>query len=220
MDLSSKQPRQPILDPVDRVTEVIFGLLMAMTFVGALSVATSGREEARTMLIAAFGCNLAWGLADAVMYLLRTWTERTRNRNLLWRLQTGASAEEGRALIADALPARMAAAAGPEGLEKLRQGLLDNSAEPLHARLGGDDVLAALGIFLLVVLATFPVVIPFLLIQETALAIRLSNLVAVAVLFAAGWLLARYSGATAWAGGALTAVVGTVLILAIIALGG
>ena len=90
MARSGEEKRRRILDPVDRVTEVIFGLLMAMTFVGSLSVATAGREEARTMLIAAFGCNLAWGLADAVIYLLRTWTERTRNRTLLRSLQAEA----------------------------------------------------------------------------------------------------------------------------------
>lgn len=50
-----------VLDPIERVSEVIFGLLMAMTFIGALSVATAGREEIRTMMITALGCNLAWG---------------------------------------------------------------------------------------------------------------------------------------------------------------
>lgn len=90
----SEQPRKwGVLEPIDRITEVIFGLLMAMTFIGSLSVATAGREEARLMLVAAFGCNLAWGLADAVIYLLRTWTERTRARTLLARLQ---AAEGGR----------------------------------------------------------------------------------------------------------------------------
>ena len=85
-----EQPRKwGVLEPIDRITEVIFGLLMAMTFIGSLSVATAGREDARLMLIAALGCNLAWGLADAVIYLLRTWTERTRSRTLLARLQAG-----------------------------------------------------------------------------------------------------------------------------------
>ncbi len=82
MEHEERGTRQPILEPVDRITEVIFGLLMAMTFIGSQSVARAGREEARTMLIAAFGCNLAWSLADAVIYLLRTWTERTRSRQI------------------------------------------------------------------------------------------------------------------------------------------
>ena len=57
--------RESILDPVERVSEMLFGLFMALTFVGAISVAESGRAEVRDLLIAAIGCNLAWGLVDA-----------------------------------------------------------------------------------------------------------------------------------------------------------
>ncbi|WP_044874480.1 hypothetical protein [Pseudomonas sp. LFM046] len=212
--------RRRILDPVDRVTEVIFGLLMAMTFVGSLSVATSGQEEARTMLIAALGCNLAWGLADAAMYLLRTWTDRTRNRTLLARLKGNAGPAEGQALISGVLPERIAMAAGAEGLEALRRRLAEDAGPPIRARLTFDDLLGALGTFLLVVASTFPLVIPFLLIDETGRAIRTSNLVALGMLFVAGWVLARYSGGSPWAGGAGLAIFGTALLFAIIALGG
>ncbi|MFV3308484.1 hypothetical protein ACNFBT_24745 [Pseudomonas sp. NY15181] len=211
---------QRVLDPVDRVTEVIFGLLMAMTFIGSLSVATAGREEARTMLIAALGCNLAWGLADAVIYLLRTWTEHTRSRTLLARLRDGADPREGQGLIADALPPRLADAAGSEVLEMLRHRLLATADAPIPARLGLEDVKGALGTFLLVVLATFPLVIPFLLIDQTGPAIRVSNLVALGMLFISGWILAHYSGGKPWVGGGALVIVGTALLFAIIALGG
>ena len=63
--------REPLLSPVDRVSEMLFGLFMALTFVGAVSVAESGQDEIRKMFAAALGCNLAWGLVDAVMYLVR-----------------------------------------------------------------------------------------------------------------------------------------------------
>ncbi|MGN8247932.1 hypothetical protein [Pseudomonas sp. SMV7] len=215
-----EQPRKwGVLEPIDRITEVIFGLLMAMTFIGSLSVATAGREDARLMLIAAFGCNLAWGLADAVIYLLRTWTERTRSRTLLARMQAG-EGSQGRRLIAAALPARISLALDEDGLEVLRERMLRDAARPIPARLGVDDFKAALATFLLVVLATFPVVIPFLLIDTTATAIRVSHLVALAMLYLAGWLLARYSGGRTQLTGVVLAAVGASLILAIIALGG
>src|SRR6185369_8396568 len=57
----SNEAREPLLDPVDRVSEFLFGLFMALTFVGAVSVATDGKAEIKTMFIAALGCNLAWG---------------------------------------------------------------------------------------------------------------------------------------------------------------
>lgn len=220
MQSTDEQKRARVLDPVDRVTEVIFGLLMAMTFTGTISVATSGQEAERTMMIAALGCNLAWGLADAVMYLLRTLIERTRNRTLRTNLLGAKDAAAGQALIAEALPARLAAAAGPEELESLRRRLVDYSSMPVQPRLGWDDFRGAVGVFLLVVLSTFPLVVPFLLLDQTALAVRLSNLVGLVVLFLAGWILARYAGAKPWVGGVAMAVTGAVLIVAIIALGG
>lgn len=212
--------RARVLDPVDRVTEVIFGLLMAMTFTGTISVATSGQEAERTMMIAALGCNLAWGLADAVMYLLRTLIERTRKRTLLATLRGGTDAATGQALIAQALPPRLSAAAGADELESLRRRLLEITATPAEPRLGLDDLKGALGVFLLVVASTFPLVVPFLLLDQTALAVRLSNLVGLGVLFIAGWILARYAGAKPWQGAIALTVTGAVLITAIIALGG
>ena len=58
-----------VLDPIERVTEVIFGALMALTFTGSFSVASPG-QEVRTMLWAALGCNLAWGLTFGLMLAL------------------------------------------------------------------------------------------------------------------------------------------------------
>jgi hypothetical protein len=71
-----------VLNPIERVSEVIFGVLMAMTFIGTLSVASQGDDEVRKVMISALGCNIAWGLADGVMYLVATLTERSRARML------------------------------------------------------------------------------------------------------------------------------------------
>jgi hypothetical protein len=82
---------------------------MALTFVGAMSVATIGREEVRTMFAAAVGCNLAWGLADAVMYPVRAVTDRGRALAFIRAVQAAADAETGRRLIERSL---LRAAAG------------------------------------------------------------------------------------------------------------
>ena len=86
MDNAATGKGERLLDPIDRVSEILFGLIMAVTIIGALSIAAAGRSEVRTILFAALGCNLAWGLVDAVMYLVRTLTERTRNRILAKRI--------------------------------------------------------------------------------------------------------------------------------------
>ena len=50
-----------VLNPVDRTSEVLFGTIMVLTFTGAISAATDGRQEIRELLWAALGCNVAWG---------------------------------------------------------------------------------------------------------------------------------------------------------------
>src|SRR5438477_12695870 len=65
-ELSSRR----VLEPIDRVSEVLFGLIMVLTFTGSLSVAEAGRDDVRTMLIGALGCNLAWGIIDGALYLM------------------------------------------------------------------------------------------------------------------------------------------------------
>lgn len=218
-DAQNEKPAR-VLDPIERVSEVIFGLLMALTFTGSLSVATAGREEVRTMMLTALGCNLAWGLADAVMYLVSTLTERTRNRTLFARLRGATDAATGQGLVQGALPPGLAAVVGREELEALRRRLAELPAMPRQPRLGLDDFKGAVGVFLLLVLATFPVVIPFIVFRDSAVALRASNLVSLGMLFAAGWVLGRYAGGTPWRSGLVMAVTGAALIGAIIALGG
>ena len=70
------KPSKRVLDPIDRVSEVLFGLIMVLTFTGSLSVAEAGRDDVRTMLIGALGCNLAWGIIDAMLYLMGCLAEK------------------------------------------------------------------------------------------------------------------------------------------------
>lgn len=214
------QGRHRVLDPVDRVSEVIFGLLMAMTFVGSLSVATAGQEEIRTMMITALGCNLAWGLADAVMYLVRTATSRTRTWTMVSRLRASSDPATGQAVVADVLPPPVASALGSDGLDMLRQRLAMVPVVQKRVPLHWDDFVGAAGTFLLVVAATFPVVIPFMFLDQAVPAVRLSNWIALVMLFISGCVLARYSGGRPWRSGFALAATGAALLAAIIALGG
>ncbi|KIG01396.1 membrane protein [Caballeronia concitans] len=215
--MSQSEPG-PVLDPIDRVSEIVFGVLMALSFTGALSVSTAGRQEIRTLLFTALGCNLAWGLVDAVMYLLRTATDRRRKKALLVRLRNTETEPEAHRLIQDALPQLIADVIRPPALQALHQSLLAVH-EPPH-RLVFRDYSAAVGIFLLVVLATFPVVVPFIFIPKIALALRVSNLLAIATLYIGGAMLGRYAGGRPWVYGLALSAIGVALLSVIIALGG
>src|SRR5215470_9900766 len=67
-----------VLEPIERISEVLFGLIMVLTFTCSFSVVEAGRAEVRTMLLGALGCNLAWGIIDAIMYLMACLAERAR----------------------------------------------------------------------------------------------------------------------------------------------
>jgi len=215
-----KGKRASVLDPIERVSEVIFGLIMALSFTGSLSAMTAAREEIRTMMIAALGCNLAWGLVDGVMYLVGLITERTRNGTLLRRVRGAATAQEAHAIIADAMPGRLGGVIASHTLEEMRQRIVALPEPPRRGRLGRDDYVGAVGVFLIVVLTTFPVVIPFMLFSDTLLAMRVSNAIALLTLFVCGLALGRYAGGVPWRYGVAMTAIGTVLVAATIALGG
>jgi VIT1/CCC1 family predicted Fe2+/Mn2+ transporter len=119
----------------------------------------------------------------------------------------------------ESLPAHVAAITGPTELEGMRRRLLAVPVAPLG--LGREDYLAAVGVFLLVAAATFPVVLPFLLTTDAALALRWSRAITLAMLFAAGLALGRYAGhAHPARTGLLMLLLGAALIAAVIALGG
>ena len=219
-DRAAQPAREPVLNPVDRVSELLFGLFMALTFVGAISVAESGRAEIRSLLAAALGCNLAWGLVDAVMYLVRTVTDRGREITLLRSVRAAADAQAGRRLIGQSLSKSAAGLVSETEIEAIRGRIVALPSVPERPTLKADDLLAALAVFLLVVAATFPVALPFLMFDDVGMAMAVSRAVALVMLFFGGLALGRYAGYGSLRVGFLMAGLGTALVAAVMALGG
>src|SRR5690349_7897027 len=167
---------------------------MVLSFTCAISVAEIGREDVRAMLIGAIGCNLAWGIIDAAFYLIACLTEAGRNATLLRGVQQSADPAEARQAITDALPPKIAEALQPADFERIGMHLKQLVPPAERPRLTATDWRGAFGVFLLVFLSTFPVVIPFIFIREARLALRLSNGIAIVLLFGAGHMLAGYAG--------------------------
>jgi hypothetical protein len=208
------------LDPIDRVSEVLFGLIMVLTFTGSLSVAEAGREDIRTMLVGALGCNVAWGIIDAVFYLMGGLAEKSRGLTTFLAVREATDPERAQRLIADALPPVVASVLQPAELEAMRVRLKELAEPPGRAGLGQDDWRGALGVFLLVFLSTFPVVIPFMVMRDAVPALRVSNAIAVVLLFVAGYAFGRITGRRPVVVGSLMVVLGSILVGMTIALGG
>jgi hypothetical protein len=197
----------------------MFGLIMVLTFTGSMSVATAGREDVREMLIGAIGCNLAWGIVDAVMFVITSLVIRGRGLLLLRTVQD-ASPEQAQRAIASALPDAVASIMRPSDYESLQHRLQALPAPARHPALTRKDLRGAAEVFLLVFLSTFPVVLPFVVFSEPVRALRTSNAIAVAMLFFGGVSLGRFSGLGPWVLALTLAAVGGVLVALTLALGG
>jgi VIT1/CCC1 family predicted Fe2+/Mn2+ transporter len=193
---------------------------MCLTFTGTMSVATAGREEVRTMLIAAIGCNTAWGLVDGVMHLLRTLVERSRHLLLVRAVRAATEAGQAHQIIAAELGPLFRRAIGTDGLARIRAEVLALPDLPARARLSLDDFRAAGLIFLLVFLSTFPLVLPFLVFDDLPRAMRASAAIAIAILFLCGYNWGRYAGVRPVRVGLTMVAVGVAVEVAVIALGG
>ena len=91
---------------------------------------------------------------------------------------------------------------------------------PERARLTKRDALGALGVCLLCFLSTFPIAVPFLLIDDGRTALRASNAVAVAMLFLCGYAFGYRSGLRPWTTALLMVAFGAAMVGVAIALGG
>ena len=123
------------LDPISRISEVLFGLIMVLSFTGSISVVSDGKAEIKELLWAALGCNLAWGIIDAVFYLMSRLFEKGHGYSVLKKLKSTTDKTAGRKLLTDELPPVLSAILKPEELDQLQErlkvleGITQNSAD-------------------------------------------------------------------------------------------
>ena len=216
---SGENAGEPLLSPVERVSELCFGLFMAITFTGAMTVIAHG-GEVREMVITAFGCNVAWGLVDAVMYLVRTLTERARTLNLALAVRSARDAESGRRQVERALSSVASKLVTATEIEAVRARIVAMTSLPERPHLFRRDAWAAAFIFFIVLGSTVPIVLPFAFTTDVALAKNGSRLVALMMLFAAGRSLGRHAGYGGLRTGFSMMGLGAAVIVAIMAFGG
>jgi hypothetical protein len=216
---AAESPKR-FLEPVERIAEVLFGLIMVLTFTGSLSVAEAGRDDVRAMLIGALGCNIAWGVIDGLLYLMGSLAERGTRLRTYHSVLGAPDARAARRALAGALPPVIASLLEPAELDELRERIKKLPPPPKKARLHADDWLGTLGVFLIVFFVTFPVAIPFIVMESVAPAMRVSNAIAVSLLFVAGYAYGKVVGRSPILVGFSMVLIGAVLVAFTIALGG
>jgi len=208
------------IDVVERINEVIFGLIMVLTFTCTMSAATQSREEVGTILWAALGCNVAWGIIDAFIYIFSLMMYRGESLETLHEIHSAKNDDEADEAIKDILPPLIGNLIKKEQLRYLRTEIKRLPEPPKKTIFTFTDVWGAVKIFFLVFLSTFPVVIPFFFINDVHLATRVSNGVALILLFITGVYFGRKTRHKPVLTGFILMGIGAVLVVMTIALGG
>jgi VIT1/CCC1 family predicted Fe2+/Mn2+ transporter len=172
------------------------------------------------MLIGAIGCNIAWGLIDAIMYLMHSLNRRGIERQTVLTIRTARTREHAHAVIRENVPQPVAEELHPDLLDRIRKRVAEMPLAVHKPRLGSEDFRGALAVFLIVVASTVPVIVPFVFLQDLTAAMRISNLIAVAMLAVIGFAYGRASGLSPWWTSTSMVLIGGVLVAITIALGG
>jgi VIT1/CCC1 family predicted Fe2+/Mn2+ transporter len=217
---SKESKRVRFLSPVERFSEILFGLIMTLSITGTVSVVTGGREEVSTILLGVLGCNIAWGIIDGVLYLLGAVSENGREYTLPTLIQQARDPGAIRVLIVEALPPVIAGALLPEDFDAIGQRLVNLPDKPRRRVMTREDLGGAAGVFLLVVLSCVPLIIPFFFIVDPLPALRVSNAVAILMLFLGGYFYAKYSALAKIPTGIVMVVLGAAMVGLTVALGG
>ena len=188
-----------------------------LTFTGTLRVASQGQDDVRTTLWAAVGCSLAWGLVDGSMYVFTCRASRNRSYFLARQLRDEPAAAR-RAIMAS-VPSVVAQALSSAEWDRVVLAL-GRIEVPPRARVKRDDLLGGVAIFLLANATLLPLAAPFALIGDLGLAQHVSNALALVLLFAVGYGLARYTGDRPLRVALQFVTFGLALVAATIALGG
>jgi len=217
---SATKESKRVLEPVERISEVLFGLIIVLTFTCSLSFTRPDQRSVRTMLWGAIGCSVAWGLIDAVFYILGSLSERGHNLKLLKEVRATDDFEEAKEIIGDALPPLIAANMREQEYQWLHQRARLMPEPPIRPPIVKHDLQGALAVFILAFGSILPVLIPFTFMTDAKLALRISNGIAIVLLFVAGYALGRYAAPHPWRVGLAMVLLGAAMVGLAIALGG
>jgi len=207
--------------PENRMAEVICGLIMVLTFTATTGAMFEGTTP-HALLIAVVGCNLAWGIVDGVTYILGNLMTRGARSRLILEMKRKPNDPHTAELLASRIDTVLGNLLTPDQHEQLHAWILQGAAnaEPGPTRLKKEDLYTALACFLIVFGATIPVVVPFLLFRNDAIALRVSNGLILVMLFAMGWRWAKFANLNRLRAGLSLLGLGVVLVLITIVLGG
>jgi len=208
------------LDVVERIDEVIYGLIAALTFTCSISIANSGKEEVPSILWTAVGCNFAWGMIDALIIIFSTLMYRGDALHTLHAIREASTDAEAEEVMKSTMPPLAGQLLKGEHFKHLRDEISKLPMPPKKVFVTWNDIKAGITAFILVFTATIPVVAPFLFITTPHLAVRASNWTALLLIFITGYYFGKKTGFNPWRTAFILMFIGGAIVIATIYLGG
>jgi hypothetical protein len=211
------------LSPADRFSEIIFGLIMVLTVSSTLEITLPDTPAGiRSTVFAALGCNTAWGIVDGVMYVLTSMFRRSRHVRLISTIKSAPDKSSAAYAIENELLDTVVGTLAPKEINRITKEIIKSTmgASPRDEGVTKDDVIGALLSFFIVFSSTFPVIVPFLFVSSLRTAVRLSNIVAIGLLFAVGYEWAGYTYRSRAKAGVGMVLIGIAIVATTVFLGG
>lgn len=218
--------RQEYLSEGDRLAEVMCGVIMVLVMIGYLKLSLNRGEDIEmknTLILIPLGCNAAWGMIDGLMYVLLNLIRRGKIYRLSQSIKSKKDQEDVQTSIEEDLSSTVADSLKEEDKEKLSDEILKR-VDPTKIEkpewITKKDLVVILFTFLLVVSTAIPLIIPFIIFEDLILAIRVSFIIGLGMLFSIGYLWGKYASRNKIRSGIAMMIIGSIIVGITMALGG
>ena len=229
--LKSRSHLARILDPIDRMSETIFSILIVLIFTLAyrtislvpISNGVLPLDDAITIFKASLGAVVAWGIIDAVMYGIFSVFERKDLARFVNEVKSSRSDQSGLDIIAEEFDSIFEPITNDAQRISIYAQFLQALKDTHPKRIGikKEDLLGAGAVFIAALVAVIPSLAPLILFRkDLTLALRLSNLFSLIMLFITGYRWGKYSGYKPWMTGLVIMSIALIMVLLAILLGG
>lgn len=203
--------------------EMLTGLFMILTVTSTISISLGETEGGvRIMLIAALGCNIAWGLVDGALCVVAKVMDRGRYSRLIEFSKSAADPGKVEAAVEKELDPVIIGLLDEDKKKEIYEKVVDGiiSSKPKEVGILKSDFLSGLAYLLLMIVSGFPVTLPFFFVKNLAIAVRVSNVAAMLMLFGAGYEWGRQTGRNKLVTGLVMVLLGLIIVAVTVALGG
>lgn len=211
------------LSPGERLGELLFGLIMTLSFtIGAGFLVGTQEGASPALLLATIGCNVAWGIIDGALLILGRVFDRSRLQRLGRAIAAHPIEREAQKLVADEFDDMLAPITSPARLQALYEDIVARlrNGVPPRPLLRRTDFHAAIAVFCSVMVASLPAVLPYFFITDPWIALRASNALLIGMMFWVGYRWAGYTSLNRLAAALSLTAFGILLVLIAIPLGG